>query len=201
MDEQRSGGGVTLRLFAALALPMESAAQLAEHAELIADRSPAAVAIEAPELHVTFAFLGDVPEEYLPALAGTIDAAAREVPGPTGCVVHGLSAYGNGRILAADVDIELLAAISSTRDRFLDAVMPYAIDVDRRGWQPHVSLLRTSAGVPLPPITQDDVVATSGVSWVASELRLYASVPGPLGALHRQIHAVPFGESVLHGRT
>lgn len=201
MDEQRSGGGVSLRLFAALALPSEPAQQLAQYAQRIAQRSIGAVAIEAPELHVTFAFLGDVPEEYLPVLARAIDGAAHDVPGPTGCLIRGLSVFGGGRVLAADVDIELLAMLSAARDRLIDTVQPYAPHVDRRAWQPHVSLLRRGSAGELPRVTQEDIVATSGVSWVAGALRLFASVPGPNRTLHREVHAAPFGESVLPGRS
>jgi 2'-5' RNA ligase len=200
-EHAASGGGVSLRLFTALALPGDVAAGLGEHAELLASRSAGCVAIEAPELHVTFAFLGTVPEEYLPAVASAVDAAARDVPGPSGCIVRGISAYGDGRVLAADVDVELLAVMASARDRFIDSVRPYARTVERRGWQPHVTLLRAPDGIALPPITREDVAAAASVAWVSSELRLYASVPGPMGSLYRQVHAVPFGEPALFGRS
>jgi 2'-5' RNA ligase len=192
--EVGSGGGVSLRLVAAMPLPAETAHVLADYADALVDMG--CIATDPTALHVTFAFLGDVAEEHVPMIATALDAAASRVPGATGCAVHGVDAYGSGRALGVDVDVELLAPIAAARDRFIEAVMPYAIGVDRRPWRPHATVARMQGTallddveLPLPP----------AASWVAGDLRLYASLPGLAGRQHRLLHAAPLGTGVRQG--
>lgn len=144
-------------------------------------------------MHVTWSFLGDVAEEYVPAVATALGSAAHEMHGPVRCTTGAVESFGGGRVLAATVDVDLLAVLDAVRDRFQLAVAAYAPQLDRRPWHPHVSIVRApnrsiDALGPLPPL--------SASSWVAGELQLYASLPGPDGRQHRLLHAVPMGEPV-----
>ena len=193
-----SGGGVALRLYAALAVTDDAAAQLHDWAETVAAGRDDLRVGDRDDLHVTFAFLGDVVEEYVPVVAAALDAAAFSIPGPTAAIVDGVDRFGSGRVLGVDVELELHAMLDVARDRFLDALLPYAPHADRRAWRPHASLVRTRGDAQLP--THEALAAhpLGRVDWVIPDLRLYASLPGPDGTLHRQLHAVPLGEPVLH---
>jgi RNA 2',3'-cyclic 3'-phosphodiesterase len=193
----RSGGGVSLRLFCALPVPQEHARTLASHADLLAADEPDLHPGVAEDLHVTFAFLGEVSEEYVPAIADALDAAAYSIPGPTGCAVRGVDAYGAGRVLAVDVDLELHSLLDRARDQLLDAVRAYAPALDQRPWRPHLSLLRATRGAQLPFVDARVQHQLARLRWVAGELRLFASLPGPTGPTYRQLHVVPFGEHAL----
>lgn len=197
--ETASGGGVALRLFTALHVPSDEATRLADVAEAIATRTSGARPVQAGELHVTYAFLGDVAEEYVPAVAGALDAAAFAVPGPTSCTLGQPALLGNGRALTLDVALDLHAVLDAARDTFVDAVQAYAPDVDRRPWRPHVTLLRTRSAGSMDRAVDElrDAVPTS--TWVSPELRLYASLPGLTGRIHKVLHAVPFGTPVARG--
>jgi 2'-5' RNA ligase len=184
-----SGGGVTLRLFVALPVPIDVARRLASYGESDTSARPS----EATSMHVTFAFLGDVPEEHVHVVAATLDRCASRVSGATSSAVSGARSYGDGRVAGVDVDYELLALLDAARDEFLLAVAPYAPQLDRRAWRPHVTVARgrdlsTEAALPMPP----------AASWITSELRLFASLPAPGGRQHRILHAVPFGVPVPH---
>jgi 2'-5' RNA ligase len=144
-------------------------------------------------MHLTWAYLGRVAEEHLPLVARTLDDAAAEVPGATGCRVQGCAPFGHGRALGAEVDVELLASLDATRDHFLDAAAPYAPELDRRAWRPHVTILRSRDRESLPSTLFADASLPAPVSWIATELRLYASLPGPAGSQHRVLHAAPLG--------
>jgi 2'-5' RNA ligase len=194
-----SGGGVSLRLFAALALPQDTAAEIAQVAAGIAERGEAAHAVDARSLHVTLAFLGTVPEDYVPAVAAALDSAAFAIPGPTACSLRGLGAFGRGgSVLGADVELELLTLLDSSRDAFVEAVSPYAPDVDRRPWHPHLALVRAARGSAVPVPTADEVRMLATPTWIAGDLRLYASLPMPGGGTtYRELHAVPLGEPAL----
>lgn len=194
-----SGGGTGLRLFAALHVPNAQAEQLADLADALATTFEAGRPTDPATMHLTWAFLGRVAEEYVPVVARSLEAAAFEVPGPTLCTVAGCSAFGRGRVLAAEVELELLATLDAARDHFLESTKPYAPDADRRPWHPHVTILRSTRGAVLPAAMFQPAAATMPLSWVAPELRLYASLPGPAGAQHRVLHAVPFGVPVSAG--
>jgi 2'-5' RNA ligase len=197
--ETVSGGGVELRLFAALHVPTDHARALADVAEAIAERVPGARPMPVEELHVTFAFLGDVAEEYVPAVAGALDAAAFQVPGPTSCTLGQPELMGGGRALTLDVSLDLHAVLDAARDVFVDSMLAYAPHADRRPWHPHVTLLRTRSEAATTRAAEAlRAVAPSG-TWVSPELRLYASLPGPTGRIHKVLHAVPFGTPVARG--
>lgn len=194
--EQVSGGGVELRLFAALHVPREHARGLADLGEALAERTSGAVAVPVEELHVTWSFLGDVAEEYVPAVASALDAAAFRVPGPTSCTLGEPALLGNGRALTLDVSLDLLAVLDAARDSFVDAVQAYAPHLDRRPWRPHVTLLRTRSESSMHRAVEELRHHAPAATWVSPELRLYASLPGPTGRLHKLLHAVPFGTPV-----
>lgn len=191
-----SGGGVELRLFAALHVPQEHTSGLADLGDALAGRASGAVPVPAEKLHVTYAFLGEVAEEYVPAVASALDAAAFDVPGPTSCSLGQPAVLGGGRALTLDVSLDLLAVLDAARDTFVDAVQAYAPNLDRRPWRPHVTLLRTRSEQSLNRAVDGlrDFVPTA--TWVSPELRLYASLPGPTGRIHKLLHAVPFGTPV-----
>lgn len=197
--ETASGGGVELRLFAALHVPRERAAALADIGEALAERTNGATAVPVDQLHVTWSFLGDVAEEYVPAVASALDGAAFAVPGPTACALGEPTLLGNGRALTLEVSLELLAVLGAARDSFVNAVQAYAPNVDRRPWHPHVTLLRTRSEQSMTRAIDELRSISPTASWISPELRLYASLPGPTGHLHKLLHAVPFGTPVRFG--
>lgn len=199
VHERPTGGGTRLRLFTALAIPNDTTGVLADYAEAMAGRVEGARAVAKEGMHTTWAFLGNVAEEYVPAVARALDVAAGSVPGPTLCTVAGIAPFGRNRALGVEVDVELLALLDSARDRFLEAVIAYAPDADRRAWRPHVTILRARHGAALPNALIEAPPAPPAVSWVVPELRLYASLPGPAGHQHKVLHAVPFGAPVVQG--
>ncbi len=193
-----SGGGVQLRLFAALHVPREHASALADISEALAGRTSGATAVPVGELHVTWSFLGDVAEEYVPAVASALDSAAFAVPGPTACSLGEPTLLGGGRALTLEVSLDLLAVLDAVRDSFVNAVQAYAPHVDRRPWHPHVTLLRTRTQQSMSRAIEELRLLAPSATWVSPELRLYASLPGPTGHLHKLLHAVPFGAPVPH---
>ncbi|MCB0879688.1 MAG: hypothetical protein KDC46_12015 [Thermoleophilia bacterium] len=192
-----SGGGVLLRLYAALPVTQPAAGRARDWAERLAAGVPDAQVADEHDLHVTFGFLGDVAEEYVPAVASALDAAAFSVPGPTSCTVDGVEPFGGGRVLGATIDVDLHAVLDSARDRFIDSVRPYAPHVDQRAWRPHLSLVRVPRGTALPNVRGAAALPDERIGWIAPELRLYASLPAPGGSVHRVLHAVPLGTPAL----
>ena len=196
MGAGSSGGGVALRLFAALRVPGSLARDLAERAELLAERTAGAQAVTADEIHVTFAYLGDVSEEHVPAVAHALDAAAFDITGPTSCTLGAPTLLGDGTALAYEASLDLHVLLDAARDRFIDAVVPYALDVERRPWHPHVTILRTRSTTSMQRVLDAVADIAPMRPWVATELQLFASIPGPTGRLHKLLHSVPLGTPV-----
>ncbi len=192
-----SGGGVTLRLFAAMHVSADPARRMVEHVEQALTQLGPAEVLESDSLHLTWAFLGDVTEEVVPAVVAAFEASVADVPGPTACTPTGAETFSGDRVLGLSVDVELLTLLDAARDRFLQTVAPYAPQLDERAWRPHVSVLRTHGQRRLPVHAAASVLPLpAGISWIAPDLRLYASLPAPAGRIHRVLHAVPFGEVV-----
>jgi 2'-5' RNA ligase len=198
MEDRAAPSSSSLRLFVALHVPADQAERLVDRAESIARGSDEVRVPDASTIHVTWAFLGSVDESHLPEIARALDAAAAEVPGPTLCSVGLAQSFGGGRVLGADVEIELLAPLGAARDAFLGDVAPLAPHADHRPWHPHVTILRTRRSLRRLPAHVHEHVGTQVASgnWVAGELRLYASLPGPDGSQHRVLHAAAFGAHV-----
>lgn len=192
-----SGSGSQVRLFVAMSLPQGHAQALLDHAALLASTLTDGH-VEPDSLHLTWAFLGDVCEDVVPAVIEAVEVAALDIPGATACSIAGVDMFAEGRELGFDVDVELLAMLDAARDRFLDRVAPCAPHLDRRPWRPHVAVLRSAGGVRFSQAAVRSMPAPASATWIASELRLYVSLPASQGHRHRMLHAVPFGASV-HG--
>lgn len=194
-----SGGGVTLRLFVAMELAPEPAVALARYAGALAEGHDDLRPLASDALHLTWAFLGDVAEEHVPAVARSLEVASSTVPGPTACSVAGVRAYGSGRVLGVEIDVELLTLLDAARDGFLRAVAPYAHGLDQRAWLPHVSVARARGRRTLPAALVDGPPQPPAATWIAPGLALYASLPAPDGRQHRRVHAFDFGAAVARG--
>lgn len=191
-----SGGGTTLRLFAALAVGSEVAYDLARHAEVLAARAPGSVVVPADDMYVPIVDFGRVAEEVVPAVAHAVELAAGDVYGPVGCTIAGSVLGDDGRARAVRVDIDLLVLLASMHDELLDTATPYAPELDRTPWEPHVTVLRAAPDATLPyAATRVDLQPEAG-SWLAPGVDLVAAIAGPLGQHFRRLHTTPFAAPV-----
>ena len=121
-----------MRLFVALPLPEAVTAPLAR----LAGSAPVGRAVEEANMHLTLAFLGEVPRAGLPRLHASL-AGLRHAPFPV--VFHDLTALGGkqARVLAlAATGPEALHTRLTNRLRNAGFTLP------RRRYRPHVTLLR-----------------------------------------------------------
>lgn len=193
-----SGGGSTLRLFAALRVGSEVAYDLERHAEVLAARAPGSLVVPAADMYVSIVDFGRVAEEVVPAVAQALDLAAPRVYGTVGCTVSGSVLGDDGRARAVRVSLDLLVLLAAMRDDLLDATAPYAPELVREAWEPHVTVLRAAPESTLPyAATRFDLQPEAG-TWLATDVELVAAITGPLGQHVRRLHSTPFG---AHART
>jgi 2'-5' RNA ligase len=88
-------GSVT-RTFVALSLPDPVARELGRWIDRLRARLPSIRWVDPARIHLTLAFLGDVPDRALPEVAAAVSAAARRAPAMT-LEVSGLGAFPDPR--------------------------------------------------------------------------------------------------------
>ncbi|RRR96090.1 RNA 2',3'-cyclic phosphodiesterase [Glycomyces terrestris] len=187
----------TERLFAALPLPDNAVADLAEVVSDLniarrgAPSRPGAAGrsgrlVRSENWHLTLAFLGEVPESRCAETAEVIAAAAREAA-PMRLCVSGGGRFGRGRysVVYAGLDGDVAALVDlvhSIRAGLLAGNLP----VDQKQYRPHVTLARPGDRVTNQQAAQDLLTLRRyyGPSWTAGELVLYRSDfgKGPVGA-------------------
>jgi 2'-5' RNA ligase len=133
----------------------------------------------AETLHVTVAFLGDVPEERQPDVEAAMAHAvgAVEPPGPVRLAGGGRFGRGKFTVLWVGVHGDLRPLARAVRRDLKRARLPY----DDRPWKPHLTLAR-----PGDRLGPDDLAADraalagyEGPSWPATEVVLVRSHLGP----------------------
>lgn len=131
-------------------------------------------------LHLTLAFLGEVPDVRLPDVEHALASAARSARSPRLCLAGGGS-FGQGRstVLWADVrgDVEALDALArSIRDGLREAGLP----CDDKPFRAHLTIARPGDRVSEADLRSDvhTLHDYAGPQWVASELLLIRSHQG-----------------------
>ncbi|MCW2960181.1 MAG: 2-5 ligase [Thermoleophilia bacterium] len=191
--KRASGGGVGLRLFVAMPVPTAAASMLADYADLLVDRVPTTRPVLPTDMHLTFAYLGEVSEDLLPVVASLVDDAAQDIGGATSCSTTGIGVKGRASA-AVSIDTDLLVLLAAARDRLLNAAAPLAPHRDLRAWQPHVTIARGARATDLPEPLSGVIGEPPAVTWIASELVLHASLPGMSERQHRVLHVASCGE-------
>lgn len=171
-----------MRLFVAVVPPQAALAEL--------DRAVAPARQAAPALrwtgpqswHLTLAFLGEVPEPVLPALAGRLARAAARHP-PQQLAIAGCGAFPaprRARVLWAGVqaDAAALAALAgsvSAGARRAGAPPPGGTPAGgRRPYRAHLTLARCREPADLSGLT-DGLAGLAGTAWTAVSVALIRS--------------------------
>ena len=174
-----------MRLFAALDLPRDATAHLADFARHSARDGLRLVAPE--NLHVTLAFLGHRPDEELDSIVGALrDVDPLAVP----LRVGGAAWLPPRRPGVLAVDLEDTDAACG---RLQAAVSASLVDLgvftpEKRAFRPHVTVARVRKGarvdkdLPEPPVP---------MTFAATALTLYRSLLAPSGARYEPISRIP----------
>ena len=144
--------------------------------------------------HLTLAFLGEVPEEGVDALAERLGRAARRNP-PMTLSLGGGGRFGQ-RVLWTRVrgDRDGLRALAGSVQA---AARRCRLPVDDRQYRPHLTLARAAAAVDLRPLVER-LADYDGEPWTARALHLVRSRlgAGPGGtARHEPVRGWPLGRA------
>ncbi|MFL5922058.1 MAG: RNA 2',3'-cyclic phosphodiesterase [Gaiellaceae bacterium] len=177
-------GNERVRLFCALQLPAETVVRLVAWQSETFAAVHGVRPVPAEHLHVTLAFLGHRPVGELDAIIGELRAAAADAA-PARLVLRGYRETRTVGMLTFDDDGGHATALADDVQARLEASGVY--ERERRGWLPHVTVLRFRERPRLrPALPALEPFATSDAAAYLSRLR-------PGGAQYEVLESVPVG--------
>jgi 2'-5' RNA ligase len=167
-----------MRLFIAVDPPEPVLDDLAAAvAELGVSRAGARVTAR-PLWHITLAFLGEVDDARLPAVAAAMDTSVAAIGRPVLSLAGG-GRFGRGKftILWVGVDGDLVPLRRAVTRNLRQA----RISFDDKRFNPHLTLSRPGDRVPAETIAADRALLSryQGPQWTAEEIVLMRSHLGP----------------------
>ena len=150
--------------------------------------------VAAENAHLTLAFLGEQPEDRVPALEEAMKAAAQGHP-PFPLRFGGLGAFDSWkrvRVVWADVaeGREPLSALAAALSKELDA---RRFPVEKREFRAHLTLARASEPGPQERVHEAAVALPAAPESRAEALALMRSHLGPQGARYECLWRCPLG--------
>jgi len=188
----------SLRLFVAIELPGEVREALGRLQHELQRRGLEKLRWVRPEgIHLTLKFLGETPEEKVPALEKALVNAVQGIDAHD-LALGKLGTFGGSRprVLWVDLtgDVE---AVRDLQERTEMALNQLGFEREARGWSPHVTLARVRpetarevASAIAPAIT---AVEPSGAVIPVGEVSLMRSTLRPSGAVYERVAAFPLG--------
>ncbi len=169
-----------MRLFFALWPPTEAAEQLSAIARSVARRF-GGKATRQENIHLTLAFLGDVPEEQLPRLMQSVHTL-RAAPFELG--LDCLGYWPHNHLLwvgSSSLCVALGELIENLQRALIES--GFAVAGRERIFTPHITLIRKlpEAGGPLP------LPAIDAINWRCSSFALVSSQRSDTGSSYRNI--------------
>jgi len=191
---------VPLRLFVALEPPGPLRRQLAAlSAELRRQAGPAAERlrwVEPGNVHLTLQFLGNAPEERLPAVQEAVATAASGAR-PLLLAVRGAGAFPSprrARVVWAGLQGEL-APLAGLVQALGARLSPLGFPPEERPFSPHLTLARARDGAPGLAGALAALRDAELGSWRAGELVLFRSHLSPAGPRYEPLLRAPLGGS------
>ena len=187
-----------MRCFVAIELPKEVRDGLAGLQERLHSLGRAVRWTRVEQIHLTLKFLGEVPDEKVPAVCDAATAvAARYEPfdlevGKTGC----FPPSGPARIVWAGI-ANAPPALIDCQEACEQAYAELGFKPEKRTYHPHLTVGRvrdTRDSRDIRAAVEGEAAFSAG-SFVAQELVLFQSILRPTGATHIVIARAPLGGS------
>ncbi len=143
----------------------------------------------ADNLHLTLAFLGNVPANRLPELRVVADAVMAE-PFELDLTSAG---FWRAQGLAWVAPLDSPPELTTMHEQLTDVLRQHGFHTERRAFKPHVTLLRDAVAPPPPSLTD----GMMRMHWPVRNFVLACSEPAPRGVRYRLIGTWPLNAARL----
>jgi 2'-5' RNA ligase len=183
-----------MRLFVALEVPEVPLRDVRRRVDGLRDRLPRARWVDLANVHLTLLFLGETPEEKVPALAAGLREAFARCP-PLELRLAGGGTFPPGRpARVAWLGVEAPEELRKLQEDVTQtAVETLGFEPEERGYTAHVTLARCP-----DPWRRDAIDKLKsafpgpvGPPWVADHGTLFESKLSPKGARYRAVEVFP----------
>lgn len=184
-----------MRLFIATTFPTEIMRDLNERVARFRSRLPNAAWVRAESQHVTFAFLGEQPDEVAQRLEAPLAKALANVP-RFDASMHGCGLFPNARRARVGwVGLDPEGPFVTAADAVRGAVTGSGYNYDGAEFRPHLTLMRMRD--PWPPASialfQSSLRDYRSAPFCVETVSLYSSQLRPEGALHTVLQTFALG--------
>lgn len=181
-----------MRVFAALPLPKNAAAAIAEGLAKAREHFPHLNWVKEQAMHLTLHFFGDLPDACIEFLMTVFDDPSLcRAPIPARLGLPGqFPNKGMPRVLWMGLD-RGTEQMRDYWDLFESKIVPLHLDPDPRGFQPHITVARV--GTLKVDSRWVDFVRVPQLDFEISECILFNSILGRSGAIYVPLKRVSFG--------
>ena len=182
-----------MRLFAGIRVPEPARSHLAAILAGLQARQWPVRWVRPDGLHLTLKFFGSVPDETVEALVPALGRASDGM-GPIPLTCAGIGAFPSGqRARVIWIGVDAPGALELLQDAVERAGVPLGFPVEGKPFRPHITLGRVKDGQKLPARAIDDVANEPEIPFLAEQLVLFQSQPGPGGSVYRELHTFVLG--------
>lgn len=173
-----------MRLFAGIPVPEPALGELRKIMAKLRDLPWPVRWARDEGLHLTLKFFGSVPDERLPAIRQALEEAARGIGSiPLACTEVGHFPPGRG-VQIIWVGLEAPGSLELLQDRVERAAESLGFPLEGRPFRPHITLGRVKTGARLPSSELQRVPGFGEIPFLADQLVLFESRPGPGGSVY-----------------
>lgn len=188
-----------MRTFIALELGETLTRRLESERARLSRAAPGARWVRQDSLHLTLAFLGEVPDALIPRINEALVGLVADHR-PHLLQVRGGGTFGpldSPKVLWVGIGGEDQVALETLQRALVKRLAPLGVAPDHARFSPHITLARAKGprGDPMLGRCADGLVGLELGSLAARELVLFASETGPAGMRYRALARHPLSDS------
>ena len=182
-----------MRLFAGIPVPPPAQLHVAALILDLQSRQWPVRWVRPETLHLTLKFFGTVQEAMAQALVPALATASDGIGAiPLSCT--GIGSFPPGRRARVIwMGIDAPGALELLQDALERACVPLGFPIEGRPFRPHITLGRVREEDTLPARAIESLDDAPEIPFLAEQLVLFRSQPGPGGSVYRELYTFPLG--------
>ena len=188
-------GAMSIRVFTAIEIDDAIRKRLTELQDALQPLSSDVKWVEPHNVHLTLAFIGDVPDAMVPSLNALLDQAAAAAAAPFDCALAGLGTFGRPnapRVIWAGAPT-VPAPLAAIHRTLTTGLHDLGLAIDTRPYAPHLTLGRVKSSRGLTELlTELGRLTDTPIGTLHVErLTLIQSILKPTGPIYAPLQHAP----------